>query len=96
MASSAPNVHGGRCFGATIAVDGKEVSVDRWCREVREGNKLLAVLISYGVIFTKCMVQETQTLVKTLMYAGQRVDQSGCSCRVSYFSSLHSQFSCSV
>ena len=34
-----------------IVVDGKEVSVDRWCREFGEGDKLLAVLISYIVIF---------------------------------------------
>ena len=50
VSQSAPTVHGGRCFGATLAVDGQEVTIDKWCRDFGEGNKLLAVLISYSAV----------------------------------------------
>ena len=49
LSSSAPEIKGGRCYGATLSVDGQEVTIDRWCREFGTSNKLLAVLISYGV-----------------------------------------------
>mmetsp|Transcript_33345 Transcript_33345/g.40343 ORF Transcript_33345/g.40343 Transcript_33345/m.40343 type:complete len:692 (-) Transcript_33345:62-2137(-) len=50
VSNSAPVISSGKCLMATLAVDGQEVSIDKWCRDFGAGNKALTVAISYVVV----------------------------------------------